>query len=656
LYEPFQRCVALERLEHLAKAQTLLSARYEPATRANRPVGLLDLTFERDGSIAVLPLCVLDMEMLVEPKDDLIVWPHAALPWLDEAARAGISAVITPWLQAQTFGRGGHRELIRTFGSEGREIFERARTVGFLGAAPYARVLADSAPALYALRFSGGKTVTVRGPHAAAALQLARHARELAMDLGDPELNEFARMWYGCADIGTSPRQPRADVSIGDCDRAAPVRITCSATEEGFAVPVARPLPLTVMMSFDAQDAPPVAQFRIEVAERAQTRRSRFGSVPDGCGGSSGRILIAIRKDAAEQPDADVDDAFELARRLRSEGFSVDVRSQLAPVDYDAYDLVHAFGALAVDDATWTLRNARAAGKPTVLTPGLEDVGARGVWGARISSALFASHFEERALAQKLLPPLERHEPHPEFEERVRALMDLADVVLVSGAQEEQVLRERFARRDDVYIAAPYLNTGTAPEPVDELVGSEEFVLAHAPIDPRCNQVLLARAVRHLELPLVLLGPVTDATYLELVREQCGDRVYFVPEASPGQVAALYGRARVYADAAWIGYGLRRIAQAAAFGCTLAVSNLRYAGALWRPGLWEVDPANPDSIAAGIGDAWVHAGRSAQTSACAERIAAGCDPIMSLVATATAYARAQQLRLNCAALPAEIKG
>jgi hypothetical protein len=111
----------------------------------------------------------------------------------------------------------------------------------------------------------------------------------------------------------------------------------------------------------------------------------------------------------------------------------------------------------------------------------------------------------------------------------------------------------------------------------------------------------------------------------------------------------------VYADVAWIGYGLRRIAQAAAAGCALAVANLRYAGALWRPGLWEVDPASVQSIAAGIGDAWAYGPGSGPASACADRIAAACDPVMSLVATATAYAQAQQARLNYAGAPAEIE-
>jgi|GEM_PF-666355 len=669
LYEPLQRAVNLERLRDLASEKTLLSARYEPATRQNRPAALLDLAFERDGSIGVLPFVLVDVAMLIEPEDDVFIWPHAATGMLDSATFDGIAAVLIPWLQAQTFGRGAHRELVRTFGDAKRvSIFERAREAGFLGAAPYTRVLADCAPALYAIRFADGKSVAAKDARAsAAALALARNARACAADLADEALNDLSRRWYGYAGFRSIDEKERFDVCAG-ADPQATFEIACDArAKDDLAHVVTRPLPLSVMVSFDPQDGPAVANFGVRVRERAQARRARFGYPPAPGGGSSGRILITVRKDAEQQPDADVDDALELARRLRVEGFTVDVHSHLAQVDRAAYDLVHAFGAFAVDDAIWSLEQARNAGRPTVLTTGLEDVAARGVWGMGVANSLFASFVDERALAEHLeglrtfkvftpeLPPQQRHEPIANFEQRVRALMELADVVLVSGAGEEQLLDNRFGRHGDVHVSAPYLNAAIQAECVDELAGDREFVLAHAPIDMRCNQVMLVRALRELGLPLVLLGPVADAQYLELVREQAGDRVYFVPDATRGQVAGLYSRARVYADVAWIGYGLRRIAQAAAYGCALAVANLRYAGALWRPGLWEVDPASVSSIAAGIGDAWAYGAHSKDAAACAERIAAGCDPVLSLVATATAYAQAQKGRLNYAAAPAEIE-
>ncbi len=666
----FQPTVDARALRELARAEKLLAARYEPAMRQMDVTAGIDLIFGDGERIAVVPLVHLDRSMLIEPEDDPLIWPAAVARSVDEGVLIGIGERILPWLYAASLSNETNAELTRIFDLPFAPSFARAREYGFLGATPYTRVFEDAAACIYALRFASGKHVAVHGAAAATgAVVLARHAETVRADLREPERNEFARRWYDATCFDSMDTSARFDVVVSDsADLHAAVEIRVDAVPDAFVrVPLAPAIPFSVEVSFDEADGVARKFIGVRVQQHQSPRRARFGYPPAAAGGSAGRILIGIRKDAQQSPDADTDDAYELAQRLRAEGFAVDVISNLAPVDLANYDLVHVFGLLAADEACWLLERARAANLPTIVTPMLEDLTLRGVWGAGVTQQILTMTCDERDLstylqhlgAHNLSTPIytagARHEPRAGFEDAVRKALALADVVLVSGPVEEALVLQRHGALGSLRIVAPYVNASTPFEPVDHLVPAGDFVLAHAPIEPRCNQALLVRAMRDAGLPLVLLGPVTDASYLEIVREHAGEQVVFVPAATDGQIAALYGRARVYADVSWFGLGLGRIARAAAFGCALAVANLRYAGALWRPGLWEVEPASVSSISLAVRSAWDAAlAHPTDVAGCGSRIAASTDPLASLVATVSAYAHAQQARLKSPAATAEI--
>jgi hypothetical protein len=153
-------------------------------------------------------------------------------------------------------------------------------------------------------------------------------------------------------------------------------------------------------------------------------------------------------------------------------------------------------------------------------------------------------------------------------------------------------------------FVVPPLPTVEAPggEVIGALVGADPFVLVHAPIGPLENQLLMARAVADVGVPLVLAGPVADPAYAERLREFAGDLRLF-GEPTPAQTAALYRSAAVVADAAWTARGHGRVATAAAAGAAIVVSTARWVD-LPLPERWLVDPADVASITRGIGAAW----------------------------------------------------
>jgi hypothetical protein len=363
-------------------------------------------------------------------------------------------------------------------------------------------------------------------------------------------------------------------------------------------------------------------------------------------GGSSGRILLLLRSDWRTNDDADSDDALALAELLSAEGFQAELRGAGEHIDPRAYDLVHAFAAVNAAQLHPHIAAARAAGVPVALTPALEDVCAQGAWGTRIVPSLLRIAHDETELSEHLhmlqLQRLEapgvnpkRQEPFAGYEGKLRELLAAVDAVLVSGSAEEALLRglgcsaPALAGRAHLRALAP--DAGVA-----HVAGTSAFVLVHAPIEPRNNQYLIARAAAKAGLPVLLAGPVADIEYYQELQRIAGDRLAFLPKVSPNLAQALYRSARVYVDLAFIPYGLGRIAAAAASGAALVLARGSHAADFAGDSAWLAERCAVDSIAVALGDAWMQGAKAASVT----------QPREALQATVAAYAAASQVRVG----------
>ena len=139
-------------------------------------------------------------------------------------------------------------------------------------------------------------------------------------------------------------------------------------------------------------------------------------------------------------------------------------------------------------------------------------------------------------------------------------------------------------------------------------------------------------------LPLVIAGPVAEADYLALMRERIDERIVLLSNATPGELASLYRRARVYADVAWVDPGSARAARAALCGASLVLSRPYPAVEQWGCA-WAADRVVLASVVAALTGAWEAFG-SPETALTARKVAAACEPAMVLSGVAAAYAHA----------------
>lgn len=570
-YGAFQFPRTADRVRDIVALRNLTAARIEPVLSGAAGGLLLDCIFEKDGSFAVVPFIEIATPMLDRRESSPFVWPEPVAACITHETAREIEDALLPWLESESFNRGLNAERLRFFGGDSaRETFDRARALGFTGAAPYSVVFRMAAPYVYAARYARGKTVRSEDSQGAAGAAVLSATANVSASLGSADEEAFANRWFDTAVFGRTTAS--ADLSIGG--RAyAPVHIDLTGAS-GTRVHVAAPVPMDVTVSFDAADAPAVRSFGI-VHPARQAPRMGLPAFAAG-GGSSGRILLLLRDDFESAPDADSDAALILAARLRAEGFTV-VTSAASLADPAGFDLVHCCCTLYPEQALPAVRKARALGIAVVLTesPGSRD--AEASWGTAVIPQILRIAHDETILedhlrlmaARKLEAPGAAigQEPYPGYRDAQRELHGLA----LSSVSAH---------------AAPFL-----PEPCEISAPPVDggYVLVHGPLHPRCNQFAAVRAAAAAGVPIVVAGPAADSWYAHQVRAYAPAQAVFVGEpASREEMLGLYAGAKVYLAAAWTRLGEGRLALARAAGCAIATA----------------DAADHEAIAQAVRAAW----------------------------------------------------
>jgi hypothetical protein len=639
-----------ETFHHVVKAENLVSARLDPGFGLRiDSEGLLDLAFAKDGRFVLVPFLLVQAVMVLMRESSPYIWP-SWIPPLRESVARSVEDLIDPWIKSLMIARFSNDESFALFGDDvaARELAQRARDFGFLGAASTDGVLRTIAPYVYAQRFGRGKRVAIADEWGASGASiLARSAQAVSAGLADPERSKAARVWFDLDVFDDAAIGDRFDVAIGTRDgtQGSPVRIVLDDDAEApeRRVSIATPIPPAVMVSFDPSDG--ASMRRIAVAAPAVRRRD--GSIPEMqiVGGSAGRIALVVRSDYSGNDDADSDAARALSVRLAQQGFAPSVvpANHLRPADYD---LLHVFGIRAAAEVETSLRSASIR-PPLVITPYVDDPLREAAWGSAIVSSTLANAPDDAQRKMYFEAVRERRlesAGHPKRGESgidIRGALGRAAAVIASSPEEERRLHDEFGVREGRVVAGVL-----APEPaaaeISSLAGCEDFVLVHAPVEPRCNQYTIVRAAAELGFPLVMVGSVQDHAYYGEACAALGDLGIWLAseQVSPEELAGLYARCRVFADVSWSSAGLQRLLRAGAAGAALLAPGSGHARGVW-PGLAQiVDPASPGGVRDGLRDAWRRSGELGPATAI--RTIEVADPFKSLVTVLGAYQAAAQ--------------
>lgn len=634
-----------ERFAEIVRPEHLIAARLDPGYSTHE--GILDLTFASGETVVLVPWLLVQGMMLLERESSPFIWP-VWLPPLRPAVAQAIEERLEPWLLALTIARYCSEEKLQMFTDEPErcELVDEAARCGLMGAAETERVLRSLAPYVYAQRFGRDKRIAILDDEGANGASLLARNNRVDTDLGSPDLGKLARCWFDLDVFRGIDAARTYDVAISrEHDAvASTVRISLDAAcDDGRELVAARPIPPSITVSFDRADAEAARTFTVR-APASPPRTSSLAPMRI-VGGSAGRIAVVLRDDFEQYPDADSDAAQALVERLREQDFTPTLLG-VSRFDAAVHDLLHAVGSIPGPLLAPAVAQARQRGIPVIAASYADDPPGEAAWGAAASMlalrigydaasrAYYGAAIARRKLDAPGVPPIGSAAPARDPETRLA--LQTATGAVVAAAEEEQHLRALgFAGTARIVPALLGKEPGACD--VSALTGLDEFVLVHAPVEPRCNQFALAAAAAAAGLPIVFCGSVADVEYYTRTMAVLGDAGVWLPEAElkPGEIAALYGRARVFADASWSARGLYRLARAGAYGCTLVAPSSGYARNAWPGHVESVDPGSSESIQEGLHAAWLRAPQMGPATAA--RIAESCDPFISLVAVLATY-------------------
>jgi hypothetical protein len=353
--------------------------------------------------------------------------------------------------------------------------------------------------------------------------------------------------------------------------------------------------------------------------------------------GAAFRCYVAVSDDALASSGAAYRCALALAEALGGDDLAVDVAGYDGR-PLDAYSFVHAIGIDDPHAAAELIAAARARGIRTLLTPLFDDPASGGFWGARTHARALtlAGGGDEELLAslsrfvvdRKLsledgLLPNKPWEPRPGYREAERRALALADAVFVSCAAEAQRIKALCGERSfAAYVPSPH---DVAPPDT----ASQPYVLAVAPLGALHASATLARAAARAGLPVRFAGSVLDGAYAARALSYLDARSALTP-GDPGTGA------RVVVDVSWSGTDLSSLAAYAVHGVPVIGSNRSdVRDVLGARGVWAVDPADENALAAALSDAWN--GASVHASALAEHARARCRADVLRACLASAY-------------------
>jgi hypothetical protein len=652
-------------------ASRLAAVRIEPVLRQRRPALALDHYLAGGDGDTVVPLVLADPAVVIERDRDPLIFPFE-MP-ADDRFASGVAERVLPHLENLIL-RGDRVEEHVLFLADAPRL-RAARAAGCFGAAPLRDALARLAPYRYARRFVRGRSVRIDAPDAVGGWALLRGTCSAGVAAGRRDAAALA--WYGEApvadgsaevcivaaavDPGDAACVLRLDTTSAEHHRAAAHLVDPSTSSgqdhlDSYRVEVIDPLPLDVGLVFDPAEGPARRWFAVERALEPALRVLP-AAAPPAAGSCAGRIaVIAGRADARARPSADIDETDALIAALLAEGF--DAALVQSPHELDGADLVHVVGTREGRRVRAIVERTRRAGIPVAVHAYDEDAAAGGWWGAEVNRHCFEYGSDEadvrsyldllakRAVSVGAIVPNVPYAPDAAAVADASIALREASIVFVATGEEAEALRRRTGRRGPIEIVPPLAAQADAL-PVGHLVGSDRFALVHAPIGPPANQLMVARCAADAAIPLVVTGPVADASYLERIREFGGPALIVLSgEPKPGTAAALRASAGVVVDAAWVGDGASRLAAAALAGARLVVADRRRFAV---PGVEprRFDPADAVALTRALGEAWDEALRggapvAAETAAALARGSAARAIVRAYATIALPAARAER--------------
>jgi glycosyltransferase involved in cell wall biosynthesis len=304
------------------------------------------------------------------------------------------------------------------------------------------------------------------------------------------------------------------------------------------------------------------------------------------------------------------------AEEMRNMGVEV-VESRDPAPDATGFDIAHVFNLRTFGATAAQVAALRRSGTPIVLTPFYMGIGY-GKWAALTLVRVLTSArtddeqrqlFELYRRRQLQVPkPDGTHvtaesstQIPPEIQSLAQTILSQVACVLPNSYLEMDRLRKELAAFETPFTVIPLGADAGAfldadPEPFVRRYQLRDFVLQVGRVEAMKNQLGLARALRDLDVPVVLIGKLLDPGYIDLCRRHGPRNLTVLPFLPPEELRSAYAAARVHALANWTETcGLVSL-EAALADCNLVCGTAGYELEFFRDQAYYCDPVDIASV------------------------------------------------------------
>lgn len=325
------------------------------------------------------------------------------------------------------------------------------------------------------------------------------------------------------------------------------------------------------------------------------------------------KVLFQSRSTLFTVPGGDTVQLMKTAESLRKLGITIDISTELEP-SLEGYDLVHLFNLMRPQEVYVQAANAKRQGKRVALStiyglyteyerkarPGLAGFISRNVptWQVeRLKVAARAITNREIGRGSLLVAVLG-------YKRLCARVANIADVFLPNSGSEMGRVHADFPQsRTKPFVVVPNAVDEVVFDPArvtvpESMKRFEGCILSAARIEGRKCQLELVRAVKGLNVDLVLIGkPAPNhVSYYEEIKREASDRVHFVGQVDHEKLAQYYAAAKVHALVSWMETPGLSSLEAGAMGCNLVITDKGDTRDYFGDEAYYCDPESVDSI------------------------------------------------------------
>jgi glycosyltransferase involved in cell wall biosynthesis len=328
------------------------------------------------------------------------------------------------------------------------------------------------------------------------------------------------------------------------------------------------------------------------------------------------KVLMVNHPDCAIYNGGDMVQLRKTAEALRLLGVEIEISTAAEP-DATGFDLIHIFNLRTAQSTLRQLQSLKRSGRPIVMTPFYCNVSFL-MWAQQCVNGIFSTPRQPQELQQLLnlfrqrtlnvtvsqnvqLTAYAPIRPFPQYDQCQIAALNLVDYLLPNSFVEMDLLMKTLRVCHVPFQIAPSAvdarqYSHSPREVFEQKYGVRDFVLQVSRFEAPKNQLMLALALRDLDLPLVLVGKHLDPNYVEWCRRHGPKNLTILSYLPQEELPLAYAAARVHVQPSWVETCGMTSLEAALEDCNVVVSMTGCELEYFRQYVYYCDPLDPDSI------------------------------------------------------------